>query len=299
MSEFICDNISKVYEDFRIEDISFKLPAGYVLGIIGRNGCGKSTLIKALLGWFPKSEGDSYIGDKSLKNNGKDYKLEIAYVLNECPFDATYTAKQIGLTYGKYYKGFDMKKYDKLLEKFGLSKRKWISNLSQGQQIRLQLAFAMSYQATVYIFDEPAGNLDIEFRNEFYGYVREIMEDSSKSVICSSHLIEELEEISDYILWLRRDNNITKIYYYGTAEELKESYRMLECDADLAVEIKGLAKKYNKTCGGRRRDTHSELLVDKTLLEFKEAQELINSKCSVRYADLKEIMYYLEKGELV
>lgn len=297
-SGFSCKDITKQYSDFKLDNISFDLPAGYVLGVIGRNGCGKSTLIKALLGWFPKSEGDAWVGDKSLKNNGKDYKSEVAYVLNECPFDGMNSAEQIGLTYGKYYRGFDMKKYKELLEKFGVSKRKWISSLSQGQQMRLQIAFAMSYEATVYIFDEPAGNLDVEFRNEFYGYVREIMEDSSKAVICSSHLIEELEEISDYILWLKRDDNLTKVYYYGTAEELKESYRMIECDADSAVEIEGFSKKFNKAFGGRKRDTHSEMLVDKTLLEITEVKELVN-RCTVRYADLKEIMYYLEKGELV
>lgn len=298
-SGFLCKGITKQYQDFKLDNISFELPAGYVLGVIGRNGCGKSTLLRALLGWFPKSEGDALIGDKSLKLNGREYKSELAYVLNECPFDAMNTAEQIGLEYGKYYRGFDRKKYRKLLDEFGINRKKWISNLSQGQQMRVQIAFAMSYDATVYIFDEPAGNLDVEFRNEFYAYVREVMKDGGKNVICSSHLIEELEEIADYIMWMKRDDNLTKVFYYGTADELKENYRMLACDRETAEAIAKIAKQQQKAFGGRTRDTHSEMLFDKALLENEEFMKLIAGNTSVRYADLKEIMYYLEKGELV
>lgn len=335
---FSCEGITKRYKDFRIEDISFELPKGYVLGVIGRNGAGKSTLLNALLGLYPQMDGDARIDAYSLQKEPKAYKSRVAYVLNKTPFSMLETAKQIGRSYGPYYPGFSIDAYMKLLKKYEVPENRWLSSLSKGQLVRQQIAFAMAYDAKVLILDEPAGNLDVAFREEFYEMLRALMADGERTIICSSHLMEELEEIADYILYLKRDGTVSKVQYYGTAEALREQYRLISCSAETFERLQGLighpgaqaagTKKVPASgaqaagddkvtdpgaqavgtqkvttpvpssgiIGGRKREGHSELLVETAALSTLTAHLTAEERESARYADLKEIMYYLEKG---
>lgn len=294
---FICDGITKSYKDFRIEDIRFELPKGYVLGVIGRNGSGKSTLLNALLGLFPGMSGDAAIDGMSLKNSPKEYKEGLAFVLNTTPFSMLDTPKQIGLNYGIYYKSFSMETYCSLLKKYEVPANRWLSSLSEGQLVRQQIAFALAHDAKVLVLDEPAGNLDVAFREEFYRMLRTIVADGERTVICSSHLMEELEQISDYILYLKREGEVSRVRYYGTAEELREQYRIISCSAE-AFERMSQAEVASEIVGGRLREGHSEVLVKMEAIEKLGAYLTSEDRESIRYADLKEIMYYLEKGKV-
>jgi len=216
----------------------------------------------------------------------KTFKKQFAYVSHENPFLDSYKVKELGELYGCYYDGFTMKRYLENLKRFEIPVKSAIVNLSKGQQIKVQLAFALSLDVKVYIFDEPTGNLDVEFRDEFYQIIRELMADGEKSVIYASHLVEELEEIADYILWLHKEENVGKVKFFGTTETLREQYRMLEGSQDV---LAGIAKE--KIVGGRNRENHGEWLV--------RFEGLTKEQGSIaRYPDLKEIMYYEEKGEV-
>ena len=136
----------------------------------------------------------------------------------------------------------------------------------------------------VYIFDEPAGNLDVEFREEFYRLVRELIADGEKTVIYASHLVEELEGLADYILWLYNEDEGGEQKYFGPLDELKEKYRMLEGEKEVLREVDSSA-----VIGGRERENHGQWLVLSEALKEEQRRD-------ARYADLKEIMYYEEKG---
>ena len=164
-----------------------------------------------------------------------------------------------------------------------------MNRLSQGQQIRQQLAFALSYDAHVYFMDEPTGNLDVEFRDTFYEEIRKLVSDERKSVIYASHLIEEMEHFADYILWLREQNGISRIYFYGTVDELRDRYRIIEAEDEVLGDIPA-----ERIVGGRKETNHNEWLID---VEQYELPASIR-EC-VRYPELKEIMYYVEKGEVI
>lgn len=290
MNNFITvKKVTKSFRDYKLKDISFNVEQGCILGIIGRNGCGKTTLLRMMMGAYRfgnGDEGDIFVDHISIKDNPVEYKQNSAFVLNETPFELSRSSIENGLIYGKYFKTFDMKKYRKLLSEFNVPKSEPIRKISKGQQIKQQLAFALSYDAKVYFLDEPAGNLDVEFRETFYRYLRKLTEDGTKSVIYTSHLVEELEEFADFILWIQREDNIGKVRYFGSTDDLKDRYRMVECDEEIQ---KLIDEKY--IVGSSKSEHHSEILIR---YKADKMSEEIKKYC--RYAELKEIMYYIEKN---
>lgn len=298
-----CVNAGKKFKDFdskkivfEMKDVSFEMPGGYILGVIGRNGCGKTTLLRTLMGLYRMNDSESEISIDgiSIMKDVKSYKGSIAYVLNECPFNDS--PVRICELYGRYYKNFSREKYYSLLSKYNIGRDKFkhsVIFLSAGEKIKVQLAFAQSFDAKLYIFDEPTGNLDPEFRDEFYSIVREIAGSGDKTVIYATHLLEELDGFADYILWMQRKENTGAVKYFGTADDLKEKYRIAEGVAS-ENELKEMLKDKAVIAGGRKRDNHSEYLIR---LTENTVPEEINNR--VRYADLKEIMYYEEKGGMV
>lgn len=299
---FSCRHITQEFEHFKLVDITFALEAGCILGVIGRNGSGKTTLLRTLMG-MQSTQGDAKILGYSLQKDEKEYKKRIAYVLNESPFRMNVNALTNGRLFGRYYDSFDLERYKELLERYeilehpeklqsvrqGKKNIQALNRLSQGQQIQQQLAFALSYDASVYFMDEPTGNLDVEFRDTFYEEIRKLVSDERKSVIYASHLIEEMEYFADYILWLREQNGISQIYFYGTVDELRDRYRIIEAEDEV---LRGIPSE--RILGGRKETNHNEWLID---VEQYELPASIR-KC-VRYPELKEIMYYVEKGEVI
>lgn len=330
--QIICRSVTKRLDRFTLYPISFELEPGYILGVIGRNGSGKTTLLRTMMGSYQleqpeqvrkksgskdgrmtdgsRSVSDVLMDGISLQNDCKRYKEQIAFVMNESPFYLGSSSIENGELYGRFYTSFDMEKYHRLLEEMKIPKRQAILKLSKGQQIRQQLAFALSYDAKVYFFDEPTGNLDVAFRDTFYQYIREIVADGTKSVIYASHLVEEMEEFADYILWLECAEKSTKaktgsMRYFGTLDDLKNNYRMLEISEKWTEQI-----PEDWIVGGRRRENHEEILIclpqqkeirnaplkQGTMNEHQLLQKIITLG---RYADLKEIMYYVEKGVVI
>lgn len=292
-SVVLCEKVSKKVGDFQLEDISFQLPKGYLLGVIGRNGCGKTTLLRCLMGMYrlnveevETSGGEVFIDGIGINRDEKNFKKQYAYVSHEIPYIDSYKVKELGELFGCYYNGFTMERYLENLARFDIPAKSQLSKLSKGQQIKVQLAFALSIDVKVYIFDEPTGNLDVEFREEFYQIVRDLLADGEKSVIYASHLVEELEEIADYIIWLQKKESVGREKFFGTVDECRENYRMLEGTEQV---LEGIAKEY--IVGGRNRENHGEWLVLAKGLSEERMRK-------ARYADLKEIMYYEEKGEV-
>ena len=299
---FSCKRISQELEHFMLADITFALDAGCILGVIGKNGSGKTTLLRTLMG-IQSTQGDAKILGYSLRKDEKEYKKRMAYVLNESPFRMNVNAVTNGRLFGRYYDSFNLERYKELLERYGIIEHpeklrsvchgkkniQAMNRLSQGQQIRQQLAFALSYDARVYFMDEPTGNLDVEFRDTFYEEIRKLVSDERKSVIYASHLVEEMENLADYILWLREQNGVSRIYFYGTVDELRDRYRIIEAGDEVLREIPS-----ERILGGRKETNHNEWLID---VEQYELPASIR-EC-VRYPELKEIMYYVEKGEVI
>lgn len=110
----IVRNVSKTFDKFKLDNISFEVPGGSIVGVIGKNGCGKSTLLSVLMGMKESDSTDTgiVINGVCLQTDEKAYKKKIAYVFSELPFRENISAVSIGKYYGRYYDGFNQKKYD-------------------------------------------------------------------------------------------------------------------------------------------------------------------------------------------
>ena len=293
-----CRGITKHLTDYTIRDLSFCLNRGEILGLVGVNGCGKTTLLRILLGSYrldcnPGDNGEIVLAGKHFIRDRKEYRKRIAYVMTDNPFGSAYTAEQIGLLYGPYYEGFDAEKYRAKLEQYGVPYKTPLRKMSTGRGIRLQLAFAESYDAELYIMDEPCGNLDPEFRNAFYDELRMLVADEQKAVILSSHLVTELENIADRLVWMRRKGKEGTMRMEGTVDEIRESYRMVMGSAE---EIARIPKEI--VVGQRIRENHCEALVRRPETGRSSGGRLSEElPGTCRCADLQEIMYYAEKGD--
>lgn len=306
----VCDHITKKVGTFLLRDIHFELEPGYILAVIGSNGAGKSTLVRTLLGSYKlynhiedytedtplarglsANQGDIFLGEYSIKNNPKEYKEQVAFIMNDCPFSMGLSAKDNGKLYGGYYTDFNYGQYEQLCEKYHVPFGIALKKLSKGEQIKMQLAFALSREAKLYVLDEPAGNLDVKFRDEFYEIMRDLVEAGDKSIIYVTHLVEEMDVLADYVLWIENGSQVG----FGTLESLLDEYRLYEGDMDELLE-KGhrLAKEKLdcKVVAMKQNESHKEALVWCEDGAFPESIEH-NS----RRATLKEIMYYEKEAK--
>lgn len=279
-----CKNVSKRQGDFELKDINFQLPAGYIMGVIGRNGAGKSTLLNILLQGRNKGA-DIRLNGVSAEADVVGYREQIGFVLNETPFPLVFHGKNCGKVYGSYYKDFDYDKYLRLLENYGIDKKKRLKAMSKGEQIKQQLAFALATNAKLFVMDEPVGNLDPIFQRELQDILREIIQEEKASVIYVSHLVEEMELFTDYLLWLDKGEQ----KYFGTMEGLRDEYQMIETDLELSKlqNLQSRDKMEITSCIRSKRigGAHQEYLVKCRAEDLP--KEL---KDSVRRAELKEIM---------
>lgn len=293
-----CRCIRKHIGAFMLSNIQFDLEPGYILGIVGKNGAGKSTLLRILRGSYlltgpyadhyddvaERAQGRGDCGDVklqgiSINTDPRAYKENIACVLQDSPFDLRLSAVDNGKLYGSYYSAFRREVYTDQLSRMGIPAKVPLCRLSKGEQIKQQLAFALSYDAKLYLFDEPAGNLDVAFRKEFYEQVRKLVEDDSKGVIYVSHLVDEMEQFADYLLWIGDG----KQKYFGSVEEFREQFQLVE----------GAGSEYRKQLqdvliGSRIRENHQEMLVRKKREELPPVLQRVS-----RYASLQEILYYM------
>lgn len=196
---------------FRLEDINFELPEGYILGVVGRNGSGKSTLFQSMLFGDCLDGGTININGKRGGTDGEeraDYRRQCAFVLEDFPFTDTVTAKDIGDIYGPLYKDFNKEKYEKLLEQLEIPAKKRMKKLSTGMKLKVQIAFALSYDSKVLFLDEPTASLDSFARKDLYKFIGKYMESGKRNIIWTTHLTEELDRMADYLLILEKGKQV-------------------------------------------------------------------------------------------
>ena len=226
-------NVSKKYKDFELKNISFNVPQGCIVGLIGENGAGKTTTIKSILN-ITKSEGTVKIFGKDSKKNEKEIKEEIGVVLDDSFLSEYLTAKQVNSIMKDFYKTWNENKYINLLKQFNLPTDKLIKDFSSGMKMKLKIATAISHNPKLLILDEPTSGLDPVVRNEILDIFRKyIEEDETRSILLSSHITTDLEHISDYIIFIDRGKTILNV----PTNELLENYGIIKCSKEEFAKI--------------------------------------------------------------
>ena len=233
MNNIEIKNVTKKYDGFLLDKISFDVPAGSIVGLIGENGAGKTTTIKSILN-ITKSEGTVKIFNKDINQNEKEIKQNIGVVLDDSFLSTYLTPKYINSVMKEFYKNWDEEKYNKLLKQFGLPSDKLIKDFSSGMKMKLKIATAISHNPKLLILDEPTSGLDPVVRNEILDIFRKyIEEDETRSILLSSHITTDLEHISDYIIFIDRGKTILNV----PTNELLENYGIIKCSKEEFAKI--------------------------------------------------------------
>ena len=233
MNNIEIKNVTKKYDGFLLDKISFNVPAGSIVGLIGENGAGKTTTIKSILNII-KSEGTVKIFNKDINQNEKEIKQDLGVVLDDSFLSTYLTPKYINSVMKEFYKSWNEEKYNNLLKQFGLPSDKLIKDFSSGMKMKLKIATAISHNPKLLILDEPTSGLDPVVRNEILDIFRKyIEEDETRSILLSSHITTDLEHISDYIIFIDRGKTILNV----PTNELLENYGIIKCSKEEFAKI--------------------------------------------------------------
>ena len=195
-------NVSKNYPEFKLDKISFKIPKGTIVGLIGENGAGKTTTIKSILN-ITNTTGQIKVFDKDNKKYEKEIKQDLGVVLDDSFLSEYLTAKGVNTIMKSFYTNWDTEKYFNYLKEFKLPTNKLIKDFSSGMKMKLKIATSISHNPKALILDEPTSGLDPIIRNEILEIFRNyITEDEERSILLSSHITSDLEHIADYIIFI-------------------------------------------------------------------------------------------------
>lgn len=276
-------NLSKKYKDFELKNISFNVPQGCIVGLIGENGAGKTTTIKSILN-IAKSEGTIKIFEKDIRKNEKEIKEKIGVVLDDSFLSDYLTPKQINSTMKDIYSTWEENKYIELLKQFNLPLNKLIKEFSSGMKMKLKIVVAISHNPQILILDEPTSGLDPVVRNEILDIFRKyIEEDETRSILLSSHITTDLEHISDYIIFIEKGN----IVFNMPTPELLENYGIIKCSKDDFLKID--SNDYIRYRNGKYQ--YEVLTEDKNNIRKRYNIQTIDKP------SIEEIMLFYIKGE--
>ncbi len=276
-------NLCKNYKGFALKNINLELPKGMIMGLIGENGAGKSTTIKAILNIIHTDSGEITIFGMSNQKDEKRIKEDIGVVLDDSFLSEYLNPNDLNKIMTKMYKNWDEKLYFQYIEDFKLPKDKIAKEYSSGMKMKLKIALALSHHPRLLILDEPTSGLDPVARNEILDIFQDFIQDEEHSILVSSHITSDLEHIADYITFI----NQGKMVLSKTRDELLEKYGIVKCSKEDFEKIqKTDFVKYKKN-----RYEYDVLVEDKS--EFgQKYKALVIDKPS-----LEDIMLIYIKGE--
>lgn len=276
-------NLSKKYDGFELKNINIELPKGMIMGLIGENGAGKSTTIKAILNLINTEDGKIEIFGLDHKKEERTIKENIGVVLDDSFLSEYLNATDIHKIMKNMYKDWDEKLYFNYLENFKLPKNKRLKEYSSGMKMKLKIIVALSHHPKLLILDEPTSGLDPIARNEILDLLQDLIQDENNGILVSSHITSDLEHIADYITFM----NNGEIVLSKTRDELLENYGVVKCSEE---DFKKIEKrdfvKYKKN------RYEYEILVENKYEFSKKYNELIIDKPTI-----EDIMLIYVKGE--
>lgn len=227
------DNVVKQYDKFRL-DCSLQVPEGRVTGLIGRNGAGKSTAFKTMLGLIEIEGGTVKVFGKAAKNLTAKDREQIGVVLADSGFSGYLRIKDLMPVLDTLYTDFSREQFMAGCERMELPINKKIKEFSTGMKRKLQILAALSHNARLLILDEPTAGLDVVARDELLNLLREYMETEGRSILISSHISSDLEGICDDVyliengrMLLHEDTDVL-LNEYGLLKVTFEQFAMLD-----------------------------------------------------------------------
>ena len=275
------NELVKRYNRFKLE-ISESIPEGYITGIIGINGAGKTTFINAILNMIPYEKGSISIDGKNINKESFMYKEQIGMVFDSNIYPSFWTPTTLEKAIKTYYTKWSHDVFTYYLDKFGISGFKKISSLSKGMQMKLMIAVALAYDPKVLILDEPTSGLDPISRDELLTILQEYVKVDNHSVIFSTHITSDLEKIADYIIYLYKG----EVIYSGDKNNFIEEYKIVQ-----GPKSSLLKDQLEKVIA---KDTYSYGF--KALIKTSDSKFFLEDKYKISSSSIDEIMIFINKS---
>lgn len=277
-------DLTKRYDGFTLDKVSFNVPKGSIMGFIGQNGAGKTTTINAILNIVKKDEGEIKLLGLDSQKDEYDAKKQIAAVFDELPFDDRLNAISIDKILREVFEEWNSETFFNYLDRFALPRKKKFGKFSKGMKMKLQIASALSHNAKLLIMDEATTGLDPVVRNEILDIFLEYLQNEDHSILMSSHITSDLDKVADSVTFIDKG----KVLISGYKDDILYSHGILKCTKD---DYKDIAPE--DIVSARLNDFGAEIMVtDKAECSRKYSGAVIDP------ATLEDIMlFYVNRGK--
>ena len=272
-------NLTKHYPAFTLDNVSFDVASGSIMGFIGRNGAGKTTTLKSLLNFVHPDSGIITFFGKEFSANEAEIKQKIGYVSGGVSYFPNKKLSAITKVTKEFYSDWDDESYKRSMVRFNLDENKRPKELSAGMKVKYQLALALSHNAKLLIFDEPTSGLDPVSRDELLDIFVRLREEDNVSILFSTHITSDLEKCATHISYIK----CGKILDSCPIDEFRSLYRIVR--APIAHWDDAFKDNF---IGFKHRSDFFEGLV-------RTAHTAPFRKEWIFDADLESIMVYIEK----
>lgn len=279
--------VSKKYPSsgFKLENITFSLPYGTIMGFVGENGAGKTTTIGCILNTIAEYNGTVKLFGKKMLDTDTDIREKIGVVYDGDNFPAYLNANQLANVMAGFYKQWDNDLFQKYLREFRLPAGQKIKHYSKGMTMKLAIAVALSHHPQLLILDEATSGLDPVMRDEMLDVFLDFVQKEDHSILLSSHITSDLEKIADYITFIHNGKLIMTV----TKDDLLYNYAVMRCTENQFTSIDN-----DDIIAYRKRDYQFDVL----LADGKAAQKKYKDAV-IDHVSVDEIMLLLIKGDRV
>ena len=272
------NGVTKRFDGFTLDNVSFNVARGSIMGFIGQNGAGKSTTINTVLNILTPDSGEVKVFGLDNREHDMEIKANISAVFDELPFHDVLNANDINIILKEVFSEWDSTVFSEYLDRFSLPRRKKFGEFSKGMKMKLQIAAALSHNAKLLIMDEATTGLDPVVRNEILDIFLEFLQDEEHSILMSSHITSDLEHIADSITFIDKG----RILLTGYKDDITGSHGLMRCSLSDYREI-----DREDFVSARLSDYGADVLIDR-----RDEMSVKYSGAVIDPVSLEDIMLY-------
>lgn len=237
-------HIAKTFSnsDFSIDDVSFHVNPGEIVALIGKNGSGKSTIIRMIIGNYPLNSGEVRFFGKRISLQDVNYKNEISVVFDSMNFNENMTVVKLNRMFQKVYHHFDSTLFDDYIRRFELPKKQPVKLFSRGMSMKLSMAVSLSHHSRLLILDEATAGLDAASRDEIQDEIEAFAHEEGRGVLMTSHIAEDIDRLATRLVFIKQG----KVSLQIEKAVLFDYYALVTCEEEVFEAINDeviLAKK--------------------------------------------------------